>query len=356
MKKQIKFYYICLIFILYSCQEVTKMPPLEITNVEFKIEEKVDFSYLESDLLVSYPISMFITDSLIVIQDYQGIKSFFYVLDRTTGRLLSNFVHLGHGSDEVLNTSNNYILSEKCDTLTIYDDKSRRLFEYILLGNSFKYSKKESTTDKENRNNIWIKEYFKIDDKISFSTGYNGSFEKNRFLIFDQEKSIPTCDYPNMSLFLYKDDKLSDLFYGPSFFKINKNNKKAAFGTYKGGLLQIIDLSKLPKKISIDTTLLLCSPYEGELETRINRYGFEDIFVTNKYIYTLYNGKTTLENDYFANEILIFNWDGTSKIKLLSELSLRCLCVDEKKREILAVAYHPEKSFCLIKIVLKDEL
>lgn len=352
-----KLYNILFAILVFSgCTDIPKVAPLNIDDIKWDIEYKIDHSFLESDLLIPYPASMFLTDSLIVVQDHQGTKSFFYVMDRFTGNLLSSFATLGHGQKEVLNASNNYTLSKNCDTISIYDDKNRQLYEYILLNNQFVFLKKESLGNREEQNKVWIKEYFKIDEDISFSMGLNGIFDKNRFLIFEKERSIITGDYPNLSLYLDKSDKLVDIFYGPSFFKLNKLRQKAVFGTYKGGLMQIFDLSELPNQISIDTTLLLCSPYEGEADNRINRYGFEDIFTTNNYIYTLYNGKTNIENNYFAKDILIFNWDGTPKIKLHSEIYLKCFCIDEKSMEIFAVAYDPEKTFCLVKFNIKNLL
>lgn len=108
----------------------------------------------------------------------------------------------------------------------------------------------------------------------------------------------------------------------------------------------------MPQEIVTDTTLLLCAPFEGAYDRREIRFGFEDIFVTDKYIYALYNGKNSVENEYFAKDIFVFNWDGTPKIKLLSDLYLKCLCVDEKTKEIFAVGYDQERSFFLVKTQL----
>ncbi len=337
-----------LLVILFGCDK-SKEPSVEITNMMWDVVDSIEFESFDEDLFVPYPVSMFVTDSLIVIQDYQGGKAFFYALDRFKGVPIRTFANKGRGNEEVLSTSINYLLSDANDTVWVYDDTRKRLMEFNIKGRDVVLNDKQSIMDLEKYSKGWIKDVYNIKDDIFFSMGCSGIFDNNRFLISKGEQNFACVENPNMDKYLSEKDKLSDLFYGPSYFKVNKKNEKAAFGTYKGGLFQIFDLSKLPQKIVTDTTLLLCVPFEGTYDQREIRFGFEDIFVTDKYIYTLYNGKNSVENNYFAKDILIFNWDGTPKIKLLSDIYLKCLCVDEKTKEIFAVGFNQERSFFLVK-------
>lgn len=337
--------------ILFGCNQ-SKESSVEIDNVIWNISDSITFESFDEDLLVPYPISMFVTDSLIIIQDYQGGKAFFYALDRFSGVQVMTFAKKGNGSEEVISASNNYLLSNASDTVWIYDDIRKRLMEFNIRGRDIVLNNKQNMMDIEKISKGWIKDIYNIKDNIFFSLGCSGVFDNSRFLISEGKKNTACVKNPNMNKYLSEKDKLSDLFYGPSHFKVNKRNKKAAFGTYKGGLFQIFDLSRLPQEIVTDTTLLLCAPFEGAYDRREIRFGFEDIFVTDQYIYALYNGKNSVENQYFARDILVFNWDGTPKIKLLSDLYLKCFCIDEKAKEIFAVAYDQESSFFLVKTQL----
>lgn len=337
-----------LLIILFGCNK-PKESSVEIDNVTWSILDSIKFESFNEDLLIPYPISMFVTDSLIIIQDYQGGKAFFYALDRFRGVPVMTFANRGNGNEEVISASNNYLLSDASDTVWIYDDTRKRLMEFNIKGRDIVLNNKQNMMDIEEYSKGWIKDIYNIKDNILFSLGCSGVFDNSRFLITEGNKNTTCVKNPNMDKYLSEKDKLSDLFYGPSHFKVNKRNKKAAFGTYKGGLFQIFDLSKLPQEIVTDTTLLLCVPYEGASDHREIRFGFEDIFVTDKYIYALYNGKNSVENEYFARDILVFNWDGTPKIRLLSDLYLKCLCIDEKAKEIFAVGYDQERSFFLVK-------
>ncbi len=337
-----------LLIILFGCNKPNESS-VEITDVTWNVLDSIGFESFDEDLLVPYPVSMFVTDSLLIIQDYQGGKAFFYALDRFKGVPVMTFANRGNGNEEVISTSINYLLSDATDTVWIYDDTRKRLMEFNIRGREVILNNKQSIIDIETYSKGWVKDIYNIKDDVFFSMGYGGVFDNNRFLISEGKKNTVCVKNPNMDKYLSEKDKLSDLFYGPSYFKVNKRNQKAAFGTYKGGLFQIFDLSKLPQKIVTDTTLLLCVPFEGTYDQREIRFGFEDIFVTDKYIYALYNGKNNAENEYFAKGILVFNWDGTPKIKLLSDIYLKCLCVDEKAKEIFAVGFNQEKSFFLVK-------
>lgn len=322
---------------------------LSVTNLEYEKLEKVNFTKL-SELLIQYPLSMFVTDSLIVVQEYDATESFFYTFDRLSGIKVGSFLKKGNSGQEALNISNNYLLED--NQLSLYDDAKKQLITYSICDNDFVFQGTESTLAKNTDNSVWIKNYFKLNDSISFALGCNGVFDQNLLLIFADEQSVPSCANPDLSKYLSDEDKLTDVLFGPSFFKINTHVKKAVFGTYKGGLFQIFDLSTLPGGIVLDTTSLFCAPYDGSLQDRKIRYGFEDIFVTDNYIYALYNGKKSDENEYFAQEILIFDWSGECKFKLESDLYLRSLCVDEDQNELFAAAYDNEIGFYLVKTKL----
>ena len=80
-------------------------------------------------------------------------------------------------------------------------------------------------------------------------------------------------------------------------------------------------------------------------------YGFEDVYVTNDYIYAIYNGKTVKENPMFGKNILIYNWSGELVNSYKTDIYLRNVAVDEKRNIVYVIACKEESDFFLAKII-----
>jgi hypothetical protein len=117
--------------------------------------------------------------------------------------------------------------------------------------------------------------------------------------------------------------------------------------------MEIFNIEELPERIHKVKSLLLTKPMKNGKE---NIYGFEDVYVTDKYIYALHNGKTAKENPYLSQSIKVFDWEGNPVVKYNLGIDMRCLAVDEDKNIIYAVAYNDEDGFFLIRTDVQNNI
>lgn len=345
-------------FILHSCVNEGAIS-LSVTEPLFRVKQELSFQPIHSDYLMSYPVAIYLTDSSIILQDSRGKDYFFHAINRKTGRLESEFGAVGRAPGELLSAAYSNTISTNKDTLSLFDDESKKIVHYVNSNGTFKfYSEYKIPETINSKGNIKIC----LNHKGAYlAAGYNGLFIKNRFAIFnDRSQIIRTIgEYPNMSSYNIDSTNYQQLFYGPSFFRLNPSKTKAAFGTYKGALMEIFDLSKFPDEIKKDTSILFCAPFNKNETLDKNsgiRFGFEDLVITRNRIYTLFNGKTGAENPYFTKDIKVFNLKGEPVIEYNIGIDLRCLAVDEDTNEIYAIVYEPtEKGFFLIKMQIPNQ-
>jgi hypothetical protein len=192
---------------------------------------------------------------------------------------------------------------------------------------------------------VWCTNFHDIGNYF-LGTGMNGDFKKSRFILFDKKMDI-TGIYDNYPVFSNNDNEneaLNKEIFNISWYRISPNRKRMVFASYNSGLMEIFNLESLPDSIPKIKSLLL-TPITNGSEII---WGFEDIYASDKYIYTLHNGKTISENTLFAKTVKIFNWDGEPVAELRAGINMRCLAVDEKCRKIYAVAIEEDSEFFLI--------
>lgn len=351
----------CFFAIFYKCSNERVVHPLKESTPVFTKQCMLEYDTLHTDYLLSYPVALYLTDSLLIIQDFRDKTSFFHVLDRESGKFKQEFGAIGRGPGELLSASYSSSFSLNKDTLYVFDDQAKKIVSYVNKGHTFGYYSEyvipSAITQKGN-----IMNCFNINDRF-WALGYNGIFNKNRFVVFNQNASSyrETGEYPNLSDYNITPTNMYQLFYGPSFIRINNSKTKAVFGTYKGGIMEVFDLSGIESGVlEKDTSLLFHAPYKlGEsLESNSGiTFGFEDLCITEHEIYALINGKTGEENPYFAKAVKVFDLKGNPIVEYLSDLNLRCIAVDVNNREFYAIAYEPnEIGFFLIRGVISHSL
>ena len=72
------------------------------------------------------------------------------------------------------------------------------------------------------------------------------------------------------------------------------------------------------------------------LENKKSQIGFENLYVTNRYIYLLLNGKTARDKP-FSNEVLVMDWNGTIVNKYQLNCFVKSIAVDEKNEIMYAI-------------------
>lgn len=177
------------------------------------------------------------------------------------------------------------------------------------------------------------------------ATGVNGRFVDNRFLVLDTLGNVKTAigNYPEIlpDLLVKPEEDMQTILFNTALFRRSPDKQKAVFASYKGALLEFLDLSALPDSVPVKSVQLE-RPKKKEQITREHEgwvYGFEDVYVTNKNVYVIYNGETAVDNPELGRYILKYNWDGNLLHQYKFDMGLRSLAVDEATGTIFFVGY-----------------
>lgn len=318
---------------------------IEVSDVVFEKEEKVAFKKIETDFLFSYPVSLLLTDSLLIVQDERGHSFFFHALHRKSWDLQSEFATKGNAPGELLYPS--YSPHIKDNTLQVFDYNMRCINFYEIEGSKVLFKNMRSFT-RQIKNNAFIRQCIDIGDKY-IATGDNGFFDQNQIALFDSSFNQPKTFERDLVLSSNKNEntKLKRELYNIYFLKTNPSMSFMVLASYKIGVLEIFDLEKDPDNVRKINSLILTPPLDQENNTI---YGFEDVFVTDNYIYALHNGKSAKENPLLAKNIKVFDKSGDPVVQYNVGVDMRCLAVDEKQNIIYAIAYTEEEGFFLIEI------
>lgn len=360
MKRIIDIIYCCLLlFIIGACHPKMKTETLPIQSFNLDSSKLVPWKMIETEYLMSYPESMILTDSHLIIQDRRSIDYLFHAINRSNGSLDFEFVRKGNGPNEYLDATLNPYWNNDKNMLSFYDPVNRSFFSFQVDMVDF-YSwapTKFIDAKKVFLGSEYVREMFACNGGYILM-GEHGIFDNHRFIVLDNNMEIvgKSGNYPNVrDLLTNPDQDFRSMFFASSFFKVSPDQKKAIFATYKGALLQLFDLSSCKDSIVNFKSIQLEYPIKKEQITSDHDgwvYGFEDVYVTNNFVYAIYNGETAIDNPMFGKFVLVFNWEGKLCKSFKLDLNLRCLAVDEVENIIYLVACKEDSDFFLIQIDL----
>lgn len=348
-----------LIFAIEACQPKMERASLPVCSFNLDSSKQVDWKIIETDYLMSYPESMILTDKYLIIQDRKATDCLFHVINRSNDSLDFEFVRRGNGPYEFLDATLNPCWNQDEKIVSFFDPAKKAYFSFqeTLIDSSSKISFKPIDKKEVLLGAEYVREMF-ICDRGYILMGEHGLFDKNRFMVLDNKLQMigKYGSYPNVqNLLTNPEEDFRKMFFASSFFKISPNKTKAVFATYRGALLQLFDLSNF--KDSIENFKSIQSEYPIKKEQISSEhegwvYGFEDVYVTNDFIYAIYNGETAEDNPMLGKYIVVLNWKGELCKSYRLNLNLRCLAVDENNREIYVVACTDESDFFLARIAL----
>lgn len=343
-----------LLSIVSSCQHKMNIEMMTLPVEPFDLDSSQSLSWeiMDTEYLLSYPENMILTDNHLIIQDRKAVNHLFHVISRNDSILNFEFAKKGNAPQEFLDATLNPHWNQEKKIITFYDPLKKKLFSFQKQNVKIDSIPLFAFLDTKNiyLKSEYIREIFPCNDGYLLM-GEHGMFDKNRFLLLDDDLHlIKACgDYPNVKPLLTNPEQdFRKMIFGLSFFKISPNGKKAIFATYKGALLQFFDLSHCRNSIVTIKTIQSEYPINKRQISPDHEgwvYGFEDVYVTDSYIYAIYNGQTAVDNPGMGKYILVFNWNGELCNKYQSDMNLRCLAVDETKKIIYAVAYAEDSDF-----------
>lgn len=346
MKHIINFVYCCLLLLIVeACQHITKSSSLPVQPFNLDSSKSVSWRVMETEYLLSFPESMILTDSHLIIQDRKSINYLFHAINRSNGSLDFEFAKRGNGPSEFMDATFNSYWDPAQKTVTFFDPAQKTLYSFKEHSNDSRskarfvfFDKKEVAFDSEY-----------IRDMSVCNCGYilmgeHSFFDQNRFIVLDEKLQTigKSGNYPNVRDLLSDPDKDSrTMLFNTAFFKISPDKTKAVFATYKGALLQFFDLTHCEDSIVDIKSIQPERPIKKEQISPDHEgwvYGFEDVYVTDDFIYAIYNGETAEDNPMLGKTIIILNWKGELCKSYRSDLNLRSLAVDEDKKMIYVVA------------------
>ncbi len=332
--------FIFLLFLLLSIS-CAEQPHCYIPVTPLNLSESKVVSYEEiktDDYLMSFPTSMFICDSNLIIKDGKGHKYLFHVLNKN-GYIVDEFLTLGNGREEYVYSNFNAQMNKE-GVLEMYDSARKRIISFHKIEGKFKfkYSYNVGTDEEYVTEAVNVGNYF-------LGQGMNGRFVKNRYMVFDSLDSVPKWigEYPEISPQLLENTEqdLKTILHHTPIFRLSPDKSKAVFASYKGALIQFYNLSLLPDSINYKSIQLEIPINKSQISPNHEGwiYGFEDAFTTDSSVYLIYNGYTSLENPGLGEYVLQYDWNGNLLEQYKFDIGMRSLAVDEKNGIIYFVGY-----------------
>ena len=332
------FLFVFLLVIISSCHTETG-DYIPVRSLDLSSCEKIVYQEIVvKDYLLSYPTGIFLIDGKLVIKDEKGYRKLFHVITKD-GELVQEFLQSGEGPEEYVSSNFNSQLSNDC-ILDMFDSSRKKNISFKYKEGYFSFS--SMLTAKTNEENI--RELVNCGNYY-LATGVNGRFVDNRFLVLDTLGNVKTAigNYPEIlpDLLVKPEEDMQTILFNTALFRRSPDKQKAVFASYKGALLEFLDLSALPDSVPVKS-VQLARPKKKEQITREHEgwvYGFEDVYVTNKNVYVIYNGETAVDNPELGRYILKYNWDGNLLHQYKFDMGLRSLAVDEATGTIFFVGY-----------------
>ena len=352
--KRLIYYFVLLLLTLGACQTKTETVSLPVEPFNLDSSKQVRWHVIDTDYLMSYPESMILTDNHLIIQDRKAVDFLFHAINRNNGSLDFEFARRGNGPDEFLDATLNPCWNQDQNVVSFFDPvkKVSLSFQETSVDTCSKDHFKFIERKKVPLEVEYVREMFNCGEDYILM-GEHGIFDKERFVVLNNSLQIvgKHGHYPNVQSLLTNPDRdFHTMLFASSFFKVSPDQKKAIFATYKGALLQFFDLSNIKDSIVNSKSIQSEYPIKKEQIKPDHDgwvYGFEDVYVTNDFIYAIYNGETAEDNPMLGKSILIFNWKGELCKSYYLDLNLRCLAVDEEKQEIYVVACKDGSDFFL---------
>ena len=311
-------YLVALLILFIRCTPEDNKP-ITYNDEVFTRCDTTPATVLAKGLPIHYPASMFTMDSIIGIVDFQA-SDFFIHLYNEKGQAIGNMVRKGRGFGEITDY-NDFIVKKEEGIVSFYSPG--KIIEYDVLA-----FLSDSTS--------YIKEYPLPAEVYQKSSFYHNavrtksgkyllieSFDENRLVTVNGKTYNVYKTYPNISG--EGTEKDATIFRYSSKMAIKGDYSRIAFGTYIGGVLDILQIDDT-LGISPVKTLGIYKPVYAKVKNSPDAItwgdetpiGFEAMDASDRYLYTLLNGtlgknlkaKDAINNPPFTEKISIFDWNG----------------------------------------------
>ncbi len=290
---------------------------------------------LETDsIMLRYPFRIKHQDSLAIIMDLHNPEYFYHAFNYPQFRYLSSFGKRGQAPEEIL-SAENFRLTD--GGMWGLDANKHQINNISMQGIYQTVNTNETQLDKEI---IRALDFALYDDSCFVIPDYSGKY---RFHIISKNGNIRSSHGKIPS----QKNKMGDIALAQawrSFIDYNPKNHTLAMATQLGEVLEIYNLKD-------STHIVKIGPHgepeyneSGGMAIPSGIMGFSDIQVTDKYIYTVFHGRSFKEISQQQQPMIdggqyiyIFSLKGEPLYKYTLDHYIYGIDVNEKTGEIYAV-------------------
>lgn len=344
-----RFILILVVIITFSCKTNYQEPVKLFENTK-SLEDKVFFS--EEDIL-NKPLQIInIGDQLLILDKFEidEVSKIFMAINSESGKVQNNFGRIGRGPQEFLFPS---FLSKIHHQSNVFGIYNAQLF-------TFSIGDLESI---ESEKNVFIQSvYPEFDTRFSKITPVNshefigsGFFKEGRYAIADTTGKIKDIfgtypfekkhELPRRVLGMAYQSIMEKHPQKPIFCSVTSRSANLEIFRYQNGKFEVLKkVNSFPAKFENNSGNNRLSV---SLETE-NKMGYMDMTVTNDSIYLLYSGKTMDQNYRYADDILVFNWEGEPIIHYKVNSKLKKIAINNEN-ELYGITKSANNEYSILK-------
>ncbi|SKB99459.1 TolB-like 6-blade propeller-like [Parapedobacter luteus] len=320
-------------------QDFEAVPEIKLNSIKIT---------LEHDSVLYDPRTINVFDSIAVFYDISGVAGFSMV-NLLNGKLITRFAHIGDDENYDINTLSLSPIKGSTKEFSIYEGAPPyRVFKYNIdsLINSKTYSPElVCQLPKE----VVFETPLVESDSVILGNITFTKLDNKFFGIYNlRQKTVTTgIDVPKFSSRRYKqyyqDENISwvKAVLG-SNIGIRPNGREIASFSKRGGLFQIISIENHKPKVLTEKLYYMPEFVINEISenitksmyTKNNKYGYNNITVTEDRIYALYNGKLTNTpgvESLSSNLVLVYDWAGKPINKILLDDEYYQIAIDPQQ-------------------------
>lgn len=343
---------------MWSCTNQTSIEkPLRYSGFHIENPQYCYGEEINSSFGFTFPSEILLTDSLIIVMSPEGSSQILHLFEKSSGQHITSIGSKGRGPGEVIMPEAMCI--DKNNLLSVYDGQFGKIVTYDLT----KAIRKEPYVNEDINiskytNSLNSQFYSETAQKLGSDFIVKGRSNTTRFLkINEHNATLLTETIPR----IVEDSEENNAIWSfSSKWKIKPDSKKIVIGTYIGGVMQIADINSYG--IRSDTLLAFEKPIYKIVDgakpkwithTKETVFGFEDISVTNDYIYAIKS------NPYFNTEkgdktyVYVIDWNGIKRGVLSFDNWIYCGVVDDTNSTFYALA-EKEDNYVLMKYNIKE--
>ena len=335
-------------FILLLSQSCSKKNPDSMLQL-FPKEAEIRGTIMPiKENLLGHPMELINIDSLLIIVEF-GSDTWLNIISSKTGRQINTCLTLGKGPTDVqyLKQISVYNNTKFFD---IYDSQTRKLHTYYI---DSILNDREITPIKTSSFEFAANKFFDI---LKYKSNFisTGIIWDGKYAILDSAgNTVNVCsNYPADPKHPHVDYDILGMAYQGTL-KTKPNGKRMVWAGYSSDMFEIYEIEdhqlNIIKNYCYDLPI-----YEEERggmggfsasPLSNSKRAFNDMDVTEKYIYTLYSGRSREECDIETaikgNTILIFDWDGNPIKNLKLDRLINRFTVSSDNKFIYAIAETP---------------